>query len=78
MGHKHRSSSTVDLLARARVERAHPWMLVLDGGLVLGILMWFALRTTLASHPVPFAVFSAVLVGTIVHRVFTVMDNSST
>jgi len=77
MGYKHRSN-TGDILDLLRAERARPWMLVLDGGLVLGALMWLALRTTLAPHPVPFAVFSAVLVGSIVHRVLSVMDRSST
>ena len=58
----------------ARVERKQPRAWVLDAGLVLGVLAWLGLRSTLAAHPVIFAVFSAVLVGTIVHRALLLMD----
>ncbi len=74
MGHKHRSS-TLDALALRQVDQ-RPWSLVIDVALVLGVLTWIALRATTAYHPEAFAIYSAVLVGAIVHRIFSVLDRA--
>ena len=60
--------------ALIRAERQRPWALVLDFLLLLGVLTWVTLRATAAPHPEVFAIYSALLVGAIVHRVFTLMD----
>ena len=73
MGHNQRWRPA-GLLAFARHERAHPWSMVLDGALVLGVLVGVALSATRTLPSVPLAVFSAVLVGTIMHRIFVLMD----
>jgi hypothetical protein len=69
----HRSSAA-NLLTLARVEREQPWNRVLDGGLVLAGLVWLLLAPAMSAHPVPFALFSALLVGSIVHRAFLLME----
>ena len=50
------------------------WSLALDLVLVVGVLTWIALRVPSADHPEAFAIYSALLVGAIVHRIFSVMD----
>ncbi len=73
MGQNQRSRGA-GLLAFARNERAHPWTMALDGALVLGVLLGVGLSATQSLPPVPLAVFSAVLVGTIMHRIFVLME----
>ncbi len=64
----------MDLPALIRQERERPWAMVLDGLLLLGVLAWVALRVTVPPHPGVLAVYTALLVGAIVHRTFIVMD----
>ena len=73
MGHKHRYG-TVDRFAAVRAERDRPWSLALDLLLLAGVLTWIALRVLDAYDVETFTIFSAVLLGAIVHRVFTLMD----
>jgi hypothetical protein len=73
MGQKHQSS-LMDLAALIREERERPGALVLDGLLLLGVLAWVALRVTVPPHPGVLAVYTALLVGAIVHRTFIVME----
>jgi hypothetical protein len=64
----------VGVVSLVRAERERPWSLVLDLVLLVGVLTWVSLRTTALPFPEAFAIYSALLVGAIVHRIFTVMD----
>jgi flavin reductase (DIM6/NTAB) family NADH-FMN oxidoreductase RutF len=73
MGHKHRYG-TVDRFAVVRAERERPWSLVVDLLLLAGVLAWIALRVVDAYDQELFVIYSALLLGAIVHRIFTLMD----
>jgi hypothetical protein len=76
MGHDQTvGAANLDGLTGADRRRRSPT--ILDGMLVGGILVWIALHGFLESYPAEFGAFTAVLVGTLIHRALRLWERHS-
>ena len=71
---QHEPMSAADLDGFRRAERRRKSAWILDGMLVLGVLVWVAMRGFLESHPAEYGAFAALFVGALIHRTLNMVE----